>query len=182
MRTDEHATFGNNYDLILCRDCQPNWIITPRRYFLDPEKWEVMDIPPVDFMKLKIQNCGNGIRKFSGVESPGDSTQILQETMAMQGSCWLMHRKWWDEVIGELQNEGYGPHYQDSHEMVFKTWKTGGKLVVDKNTWHAHKHRDFPRTHNNGTPENPSKNEECWTYSLKVWEEYFTKEILPKWE
>jgi hypothetical protein len=101
--------------------------------------------------------------------------------MAMQGSCWLMKRNWWDKIIGKLQNEGYGPHYQDSHEMVFKTWQACGKLMVDKNTWHAHKHRTFPRTHNNGTPENPSNNEQCWTYSLSVWRDYFEKEIKPKW-
>lgn len=172
MRMDEHQMVGKGYDVILTRDCQPNWIMTPRRYFLDAVKWEIMDIPPVNFMKLKIVGQGAG-RKFSGVEAKGDDSQPIQESQAMQGSCWLMPHKWWDDVIGELQTEGYGPHYQDSHEMVFKTWKAGGKLMVDKNTWHAHKHRSFPRTHNNGTPENPSKNEECWAYSLKVWEPYY---------
>lgn len=175
MRMDEHQTVGKGYDVILTRDCQPNWILTPRRYFLDVVKWEVMDIPPVDFCKLKIQDCGNGVRKFAGVEGKGDDSQPIQESYAMQGSCWFMPHKWWNEVIGELQEEGYGPLYQDSHEMVFKTWKAGGKLMVDKNTWHAHKHRSFPRTHNNGTPENPSKNEACWTYSLSVWEDYFNE-------
>lgn len=175
MRTDEHATFGKGYDVILARDCQDNWIMTPRRYFLDVVKWEVMDIPPVDYSKLKIQDCGNGVRKFAGVEAKGDDSQAIQETQAMQGSCWFMKRSWWNKVIGELQVEGYGPLYQDSHEMVFKTWKAGGKLMTDKNTWHAHKHRDFPRTHNNGTPENPSRNEECWAYSLKVWEDYYNE-------
>jgi hypothetical protein len=91
-----------------------------------------------------------------------------------------MPHKWWNDVIGELQNEGYGPHYQDSHEMVFKTWKAGGKLVVDRNTWHAHKHRSFPRTHNNGTPENPSNNEQCWAYALSVWEPYY-REFIKTW-
>lgn len=181
MRTDEHCMFASGFDIVLTHDCQPNWIMTPRRYFLDPVKWEVMDIPPVDFMKLKIVNVGNGVRKFSGVEAKGNSDPI-QESMAMQGSCWVMKKSWWDSVIGELQNEGYGPHYQDSHEMVFKTWKAGGKLMVDKNTWHAHKHRDFPRTHNNGTRENPSNNEACWAYSLKVWEQYYEEEIKPKWQ
>lgn len=180
MRTDEHCSFGPGYDVILTRDCASNWIVTPRRYFLDPDKWEIMDIPPVDFMKLKIVNAGKA-RKFSGVDAPGDKKQLIQESMAMQGSCWLMPRKWWDDVIGELQNEGYGPHYQDSHEMVFKTWQAGGKLMVNKKTWHAHKHRDFPRTHNNGTKENPSNNEACWAYSLSVWEDYYNKEIKPKW-
>ncbi len=181
MRTDEHAAFGKGYDIILTKDCQPNWIVTPRRFFLDPVKWEVIDMPPVDFMKLKIVNMGGGVQKFSGVEAPGDDNQIIQESMAMQGSCWVMRRDWWDKVIGELQNEGYGPHYQDSHEMVFKTWQAGGKLMVNKNTWHAHKHRDFPRTHNNGTPENPSNNEACWAYSLSVWRDYYENEIKPKW-
>jgi len=184
MRTDEHCSFGNNYDSILTdeQNIQPNWIVTPRRYFLDADKWEVMDIPPVDFMKLKIVNVAKGVRKFSGVEAPGDPNQMIQESMAMQGSCWVMPHKWWNDVIGELQNEGYGPHYQDSHEMVFKTWKAGGKLMVNKKTWHAHKHRSFPRTHSNGTVENPSNNEQCWKYSLEQWEDYFRKEIEPRWK
>lgn len=182
MRTDEHCSFGKGFDQILIRDCQPNWIVTPRRYFLDPVKWKAMDISPVDHMKLKIVNVSEGVKKFSGVEAAGDNDQPIQESMAMQGSCWLMKRSWWDQIIGELQNEGYGPHYQDSHEMVFKTWQSGGKLMVNKNTWHAHKHRDFPRTHNNGTKENPSNNEACWAYSLSVWQEYFEKDIKPKWD
>lgn len=179
MRVDEHQMFGQNYDLILTQSCQDNWIVTPRRYFLDPVKWEVMDIPPVDYATLEIRGQGSQ-RKFTGVERPGDDTQSIQESQAMQGSCWLMKRSWWDSVIGELQNEGYGPHYQDSHEMVFKTWKAGGKLMVNKNTWHAHKHRDFPRTHNNGSPENPSNNEQCWAYALSVWEDYYN-ELKKTW-
>jgi glycosyltransferase involved in cell wall biosynthesis len=181
MRTDEHCLFGPGYDRILTESCESNWIVTPRRFCLDPVKWEVMDVPPVDYMKLKIVGAGDGVRKFSGVTAPGDDSQLLQETMAMQGSCWLMRRAWWDQVIGELQTEGYGPLYQDSHEMVFKAWQAGGKLLVNKNTWHAHKHRSFPRTHNNGTQENPSNNVQCWTYSLAQWEQYFTEEIVPKW-
>ena len=181
MRTDEHCAFGKGYDQILTKDLEPNWIVTPRRYFLDPVKWEIMDAPPVDHMKLKIVNAGPGIQKFSGVEAPGDDNQSIQETMAMQGSCWVMRKDWWEKVIGELQNEGYGPHYQDSHEMVFKAWQAGGKLMVNKNTWHAHKHRDFPRTHNNGTKENPSNNEACWAYALSVWRDYFENDIKPKW-
>jgi len=183
MRNDEHQCYAKGYDRVLVESCQPNWIVTPRRYFLDPVKWEVMDLPYVDYSKLKIQNVGNGVRKFAGVpwERPDRKDIMIDETMAMQGSCWLMPRKWWDDVIGELQTEGYGPLYQDSHEMVFKTWKAGGKLMVNKNTWHAHKHRSFPRTHNNGTKENPSNNEQSWTYAIEQWGDYYEKEVRPKW-
>jgi hypothetical protein len=65
--------------------------------------------------------------------------------------------------------------------MVFKTWKAGGKLMVNKNTWHAHKERRFKRTHNNGTKENPSNNEACWAYALEQWEDFYNEEIKPKW-
>ena len=98
--------------------------------------------------------------------------------MAMQGSMWVMPRKWWDKVIGELQTDGYGPLYQDSHEIVFKTWQKGGKLMVNKKTWFAHKHRRFSRTHNYGTAEaSPG-----WTYALAVWRDYYETEIKPKWK
>lgn len=175
MRVDEHQTFGYAYDKILTESCQSNWIVTPRRYFLDVEKWEVMDMPPVDFMKLKIVNYDRG-QKFSGVVAKGNDNYPIQESMAMQGSCWVMPRKWWDEVIVELQSEGYGTHYGDSHEMVFKTWKAGGKLMVNKNTWHAHKHRKFPRTHGYGGAEADAG----FKYSLKLWGDYY-KEIKEKW-
>jgi len=133
-----------------------------------------MDLPPIDAMDLKIRGG-----KFCGVERKG-SDEMIEEIQAMQGSCWVMPYQWWNEVIGELQTEGYGPLIQDSHEMVFKTWKAGGKLMVNKNTWHAHKHRSFPRTHNNGTKENPANCEAGYKYAIDTWGDYF-KELQQKW-
>jgi glycosyltransferase involved in cell wall biosynthesis len=179
MRTDEHCTFGKGFDRILTETFEDNWIVTPRRYFLDPDKWEVMDIPPNDYNKLKIRNPGP---KFFGVDWPSRTAQrkdiMIDETMAMQGSCWIMKRSWWDKVIGELQVEGYGTHNQDSVEMVFKTWKAGGKLMVNKNTWHAHKHREFPRTHNYG---GELVRASC-RYAIEIWNDYYQNEIRPKWK
>lgn len=180
-RTDEHCMYAKGYDKIMTDACQPNWIMCAKRYYLDPVKWAVMDIPPVEIEKLVIQEG----KKFSGQRWESRSKELvnepISETMAMQGSSWLMPRKWWDEVIGELQTEGYGPLIQDSHEMVFKTWKAGGKLMLNKNTWYAHKHRSFNRTHNNGTLENPSKDEQGYAYSLNLWKDYYLNEIKPKW-
>jgi len=185
MRTDEHCMFAPGYDVTLSKNCDPKWIVTPVRYFLDVEKWEKMDKEPVVYEKLMIQDMGNGVRKFAGFpwseRTEERKDRDIDGTMAMQGSCWLMHKKWWEDVIGELQHEGYGPLYQDSHEMVFKTWKAGGRLMVNKKTWFAHKHRKFPRTHSNGTDENPSKNEQCWAYALEQWEDYYENEIKPAW-
>ena len=181
MRTDEHCMFDQGFDRKMIEACEPNSIITGVRYFLDPEKWERMDKDPVIYEKLVIRDNTKFEGQFWRSRDKERKDIMVDETMAMQGSCWVMPHKWWKEVIGELQTEGYGPLIQDSHEMVFKTWKAGGKLLVNKNTWFAHKHVSFTRTHQNGTPENPAKNEEGYAYALKTWKEYYLTEIAPKW-
>ena len=151
MRTDEHCDFGKGYDRILTETCEPNWIVTARRYFLDVDKWKVMDeIPYIDYEMLATQSIGKA-KKYTGYpwkERTKERKDIMiDETMAMQGSMWVMARSWWDTVIGGLVSGAYGTHYQDQHEMIFKTWKAGGKMMVNKNTWFAHRHNSFPRSH-----------------------------------
>ena len=182
-RSDEHCCFAPGFDKVMTDSCQLNWIMTARRYFLDPVKWEVMeDQKYVDYEKLVIQE---GV-KFSGQRWSSRSKEreniMVDETMAMQGSMWVMPRQWWIDVIGELQTEEYGPHYQDSHEMIFKTWQAGGKMMLNKNTWFAHRHRSFNRTHNDGTKDNPANKEAGWKYSLDKWRDYYETEIRPKWQ
>lgn len=178
MRADEHNMFGPGYDRILTERFKEDWIVYPKRYYLDPVKWEVMKKKPNVYNKLIIDTTHH---KFAGVDWKSREKEragkMIDESMAMQGSCWIMKRAWWEKVIVELQTEGYGPLYGDSHEMVFKTWKAGGRLMVNKNTWHAHKHRDFPRTHNYGTKEA----QPGWEYSLSLWSDYYLNTIKPRW-
>lgn len=178
MRTDAHCVFGVGYDLLLTEDMEDNWIVNPRRFKLDPIKWQVMAGEPIDYEKLLIEKTHH---KFHGIEWSSRSKKrkgvLIDEDMAMQGSCWAMPHAWWDKVIGELSSEGYGTHYQDSIEMIFKTWQAGGKLMVNKKTWFAHKHRDFPRSHSY-----PSKlSRQSWDYAMEVWGEYYHDVIYPKW-
>lgn len=186
MRTDSHCSFAKGFDLAITDHMEDDWIVTPRRYFLDPVKWKRMNKPPVDFAKLVIQKNADGTDK-KWVAAPWHERDeelkdvAIAETMGMQGSCWFMTKAWWDKVIVELQVEGYGNLIQDSHEMIFKTWQAGGKMMLNKNTWHAHKERSFPRTHNNGAPENPAHCEDGYKYALDLWRDYYFKEIVPKW-
>lgn len=180
MRTDEHCIFGKGFDKILTSSCQPNWIMTARRYYLDPVKWKIMDITPVDYEKLKIRDMGDDLQKFEGVVWKSRARErkelMIDETMAMQGSMWLMPHAWWDKVIVELDTKNYGTMYQDSHEMVFKTWQAGGKLMVNKNTWFAHKHVSFPRTHQYSR----SEWESGVKYAYATWKDYY-EVIRSKW-
>jgi glycosyltransferase involved in cell wall biosynthesis len=184
MRLDEHCSFGKGYDKILTDACKENEIMTATRYFLDPEKWEVMDIPPVNHERLDITNVSEGVRKFHG--KPWKEMdhwmrkKTISETEAMQGSMWIMPRAWWDKHIKRLETENYGPLIQDSVEVTFKTWMNGGRLMLNKGTWFAHKHRSFSRTHNNGTPENPAQYDKGYAYALSQFEDYYNKNILPK--
>ncbi len=178
MRTDEHCMFGPGFDEIILNDIQDNEIVVPRRYFLDPVQWKVMDLPYVDYEKLIIDKTRT---KFTAHKWRSRSEErkdfMVDETMAMQGSCWFMAKSWWEKVIVALQSEGYGTHYQDSTEMLFKTWKAGGRLMLNKNTWYAHKHRDFPRTHNyGGELANAS-----FKYAIDTWGDYY-QEVKKQWQ
>lgn len=182
MRTDEHCMFADGFDRVMLETIAPHWIVTARRYFLDPVRWEIMDREPVDCEKLVIVDKPHkGIRKFSGLKWTSRERELLNEpiieSMMMQGSCWIMRRAWWDKVIGRLETKGYGPLYQDTTEMVFKTWQAGGRLMVNKQTWFAHKHRDFNRSHQypveRAIPE--------WQYALDVWGDYYESKVRPKW-
>lgn len=186
MRLDEHCCFGQGFDKILTDSCKENEIMTAKRFFLNPEKWEVMPDEPIEHEKLVIRDLGNGVRKFAGQRwKSRDEKQKdipISETLAMQGSMWIANREFYLKTVGELQTEGYGPLIQDSVEVCMKYWQAGGRLMLNKNTWFAHKHRSFNRTHNNGTLENPAKCEDGYTYALKIWEPYYNETIKTKWK
>ena len=186
MRLDEHCCFGRGFDKILTDDCKENEVMTARRFFLDPEKWEVMDIEPVEHERLDITNVSDTVRKFHGKRwkdrDERQNNEMLSEMTAMQGSMWIANTEFFKKTVGELDTEGYGPLIQDSVEVCMKYWKAGGRLMLNKNTWFAHKHRSFKRTHNNGTTENPAKQEDGYTYALNQWEDYYTNELLPQWK
>ena len=144
MKCDSHCMFGRGYDVKLLTDIEDNWVVIPRRYKLDTDKWEVIDEPPIDYMKIFVNDD-----KIGGVHWTNRRLEreeiMIDETMVFQGSCWLMTRKHWD-WLGGLQIEGYGTFTQEPIEIALKTWLGGGKVMVNKLTWYAHKHRKFGRT------------------------------------
>ena len=184
-RLDEHSMFCKGYDKFLTDSCKPNQIMTPRRYFLDPIKWAVMEEQGyVDSEKLVIQDCGNGVRKFSGQKWISRDKEFkdvpIFESFAMQGSFWIVPRALWEEAVGAFDSERFGPHQQDSHELTFKVWQKGGELVVNKDVWFAHKYRKFSRTHNNGSPENPANAQLSYKAMIDEYEQYYNDEIVPR--
>ena len=166
MKCDAHCVFADGFDVKILAHIKENWIVIPRRYKLDTDRWEVMDEPPVDYEKLYIDNPD----KIGGVQWKSRQKEradvLMDETMVFQGSCWFMSRKHWD-WLGDLQEEGYGTFTQEPIELALKTWLGGGKVMVNKNTWYAHKHRKFGRTTVNLTGSDEIKNGN--RYSKDFW-------------
>ena len=60
----------------------------------------------------------------------------LVESMSIQGSCFMLTReKYWELNISD---EGFGSWGQQGVEVACKTWLSGGRIIVNKNTWYAH--------------------------------------------
>lgn len=68
-----------------------------------------------------------------------DKKTGFTETMSLQGSCFMCTReKYWelglcDENLGSWGNQGI--------EVAVKTWLSGGRVLVNHNTWYAHMFR-----------------------------------------
>jgi len=61
----------------------------------------------------------------------------IADVMTGQGACWFMHRdRFWD--LGGLDDAGHGSWGQMGVEIACKAWLSGGRQVVNRNTWFAH--------------------------------------------
>ena len=47
----------------------------------------------------------------------------------------------WYEKMGFMQVEGYTGWGQEAEELSLTTWKNGGEVKTNKNTWYAHLHK-----------------------------------------
>ncbi len=145
---DEQCSVDQGYDIKLIADCSDNWVVIPRRKRLNAETWELVNDgrPDIDYMQVDYpyqrpydKTCG-----LHGAEwkRPERADILIDDTPTMQGSCYFMTRKWWDRILPNgLDDVNYGPFTAEAQEVSFKTWFTGGRVVVNKKTWYAHFHK-----------------------------------------
>lgn len=151
MKCDEHIMVDKGYDVKLAADCQDDWVVVPRRYRLNAEEWKLEEDgrPPVDYMYIAYpyerpydRRCGlygGGIDKQRTEER---KYIMVDETMSMQGSCYFLHKDYWDELLPNgLDDVNYGPFNHEAQELHFAAQLSGGKLMVNKKTWYAHYHK-----------------------------------------
>lgn len=140
LKTDAHCMFEKGYDTVLQADLEDNWIAIPRRYSLDPEKWELIDNPkyPVDYMYLSKDLHGVIWREKNA--DPDLKYKVIDDVMSAQGSCWVMKKDYYHE-LDLLNEESYGTFFNEFQEIGLKCWLSGGRVIVNKKTWYAHWHK-----------------------------------------
>ena len=147
MKLDGHCMLEEGFDDILTRDCEPNWIVVPRRVSLDPENWTVKHTgkSPVDAHYLsypfEAHRPGAGLHGTVWLDRARRRRDVLiDDEMSSQGSCWFMSRNWWNR-LGEMDTANYGSFIQEFQEIGLKTERLGGRVKVNKRTTYAHLHK-----------------------------------------
>lgn len=144
MKCDAHCLFDEGFDVKLAQDCDADWLVIPRRYSLDAEKWCVkQDRPHIDYEYLAYpfvdENHQLGLHAKVWMERTRQRRKIrLDEDMNFQGSCWFMPMEYFRRLIYPMDEKNYGMFIGEPVEIGLKVWLSGGKQMRNKNTWYAH--------------------------------------------
>ena len=141
LRLDPHCLIGRGMDAELLSVHKPGYTIIPSWYQLDAEKWIRRESKCCDYRYLSHPTDEEGgLRSLRwGGLTKKYSHKKIDEVMTCSGSIWLVDKK---EFLswGGL-DENHGQIGQEGVEIACKTWLSGGKLLVNKNTWYAHHNR-----------------------------------------
>ncbi len=165
MKVDAHCSFDEGFDVKMCEAMQPGYTMVPRMYNLHAFDWEC----PQGHVRYqspsgpcKEARCGLPTeRKIRWIAKRSPETDAMlfdsdlkfgywmrykkqqkdqiADTMSLLGAAWLVERsRYWELDISSEKFHGWG---QQGTEIACKTWMSGGRLVVNKNTWFAHMFR-----------------------------------------
>lgn len=177
LKADAHTMWGEGFDEILQADMEDNWVVTPRFYVLDAEKWQVQDerfydyfylcCPFTDKRGLRFKAGGHWLERtqdrlnkhyYNSINYPDG----LDETPQMHGSGWFVNRDYFLNTLGGFPEADPLGHAQEPIWLGLKNWLIGGKLMVNKNTWYAHLHQD---SNQRGYPEDKTHTEETYKWT-----------------
>ena len=157
-KLDAHCMLDEGFDVKLAADCEPNWVVVPRRKRLLAETWEEEiqpGRPDIDYMFLSWPfgakghsttfkadvNYGLHGVKWGRLNKDEKLKEVLiDDLMSAQGSSYFMHREYFHE-LELLDKEVYGNFRDEFLEVGMKCWCSGGRVVRNKKTWYAHWHK-----------------------------------------
>jgi predicted O-methyltransferase YrrM len=78
-----------------------------------------------------------------------------------------MHKSWF-EKIGGLDEVNYGSMGAEAQEVCLKTWLSGGRYVLNRKTWYAHKKKRLSAKHR-GYRKPTKEWDKSRKYAVKCW-------------
>jgi cephalosporin hydroxylase len=158
MKLDAHCALGQGFDVILERDYEPDMTVIPRMFNLDVVTWEPKLNKRTDYMYIGLVEGNLRAQYYEGRDENGrqirqpKSDKMIDVTMCCMGPCFYMSKERFWELGG--CDENHGSWGQQGVEISCKAWLSGGRMVVNKNTWFAHWFRGggVPEGHKKGFP------------------------------
>lgn len=142
MRLDAHCIVEKGIDTELIKCHEPGNTVLAMRYELKSSNWtrrEKTDCP-YRYLSHPDSDQKGGLRGLAWPEmAKRHKNEQIGETMTISGSNWLMEREQFLKWGG--MDERHGTFGQEGVEISCMTWLSGGKVLVNKNTWYAHWNR-----------------------------------------
>lgn len=169
MKVDAHCAFDEGFDVKMMKEMHDDWTMVPVMRNLHAFDWvcqkcghrEYQGTTPIacpdcdnttDFKReimwiaktnpLSTSYCFDSephFQYFRDFKSRPEGKGDITETMSLQGSCFMLTReKYWEL---DVCNEEFGSWGSQGIEVAVKTWLSGGRVVVNHNTWYAHMFR-----------------------------------------
>ena len=174
MKCDAHCAFDQGFDVKLKADCEPDWTVVPRRYAIDKNNWGKHPNPDYynDFQYIGHPKLESGYR-FKGIEWPEYGVRVkdqeICDLMTSQGSCWFMFRERFWELEG-LDEVNYGSMGAEAQEICLKSWLSGGRYVLNRKTWYAHKKKRVGKHKNDRGYSKPNDEwKKSRSFAIKCW-------------
>lgn len=149
MKLDAHCAVAKGFDTILARDCEYDMTMIPRMYNLDVVSWQPKLHKRTDYMYIGMVD---GHLRAQYYDRQPDNDKPIDDAMCCMGPGFFMHKARFWELGGCM--EEHGGWGQQGIEEAAKAWLSGGRMVVNKNTWFAHWFRGgaVPEGHKKGFP------------------------------
>lgn len=169
MKVDAHCSFDEGFDVKLIADMQDDWTMVPIMRNLHAFDWVCDKCGDRRYQgptPTSCPTCDNKDKftrdiKWIGKTNPQSTSYCfdsephfqyfnefkrrpeaagkLTDTMSLQGSCFVVTREKYFEL--NLCDEEFGSWGSQGIEVAVKTWLSGGRVVVNHNTWYAHMFR-----------------------------------------
>lgn len=162
MKVDAHCSFEKDFDIKLLNIAKDYWTVAPAMRNLHAFDWvcdnghrryqspsgpckECGSKTNMDIRWISKPNpesysyCFDAtphFQYFKQFSSRPEGKGSLVESMSLQGSCFMLTRDKWFEL--GICDEAFGSWGSQGIEVSLKTWLSGGRVIVYKDTWYAH--------------------------------------------